>query len=109
MPLCYLTLQWAGFWRGLVPENAFNASALESLLEAGVLGLKVTACAKCNSRKGQKTLEEANMKLIKVPKAPKDYDILAIPLTSTVVKMLRMRKGTPEEWLQYLPKSSLEP
>ncbi|KAA8516255.1 hypothetical protein F0562_016548 [Nyssa sinensis] len=69
----------------------------------------VTACAKCNSRKGQKTLEEANMKLIKVPKAPKDYDILAIPLTSTAVKMLRMRKGTPEEWLQYLPKSSLEP
>ncbi|KAA8542653.1 hypothetical protein F0562_023848 [Nyssa sinensis] len=29
-----------GFWGGLVPENAFNASALESLLEAGVLGLK---------------------------------------------------------------------
>lgn len=29
---------------------------------------QVTACAKCNSKKGQKTLEEANMKLIKVPK-----------------------------------------
>ncbi|KAK4852554.1 hypothetical protein QYF36_024988 [Acer negundo] len=41
----------------------------------------VAACAKCNSKKGQKTLEEANMKLIKVPKVPKDYDILAIPLT----------------------------
>ncbi|XP_039010166.1 uncharacterized protein LOC120138832 [Hibiscus syriacus] len=27
----------------------------------------VTACAKCNSKKGRKTLEEANMKLIKVP------------------------------------------
>ncbi|XP_028121050.1 uncharacterized protein LOC114318373 isoform X2 [Camellia sinensis] len=34
--------------------------------------------------------------------APKDYDILSIPLTSTAIKMLRMRKGTPEEWLQYL-------
>ncbi|GJN01300.1 hypothetical protein PR202_ga18556 [Eleusine coracana subsp. coracana] len=29
-----------GFWGGLVPENAFNPSALEKLLNAGVLGLK---------------------------------------------------------------------
>ncbi|XP_022882596.1 uncharacterized protein LOC111399483 [Olea europaea var. sylvestris] len=64
----------------------------------------VTACARCNSRKGQKTLEEANMTLMKVPKAPKDYDILAVPLTNTAVKMLKMRKGTPEEWRQYLSK-----
>ncbi|ONH94179.1 hypothetical protein PRUPE_7G002400 [Prunus persica] len=69
----------------------------------------VTACARCNSKKGQKTLEEANMKLTKVPKAPKDYDILAIPLTSAAIKMLKMRKGTPEEWLQYLSKPSSEP
>ncbi|CAL5352089.1 hypothetical protein CsSME_00039672 [Camellia sinensis var. sinensis] len=62
----------------------------------------VTACSKCNSKKGQKTLDEAKMNLLKVPKAPKDYDILSIPLTSTAIKMLRMRKGTPEEWLQYL-------
>lgn len=34
--------------------------------------------------------------------APKDYDILAIPLTSTAIKMLKLRKGTPEEWRQYL-------
>ncbi|KAK9938972.1 hypothetical protein M0R45_015682 [Rubus argutus] len=64
----------------------------------------VTACSKCNSKKGQKTLEEASMKLLKLPKTPKDYDILAIPLTTAAVKMLRMRKGTPEEWLQYLSK-----
>ncbi|KAK6945439.1 LOW QUALITY PROTEIN: HNH endonuclease 5 [Dillenia turbinata] len=69
----------------------------------------VTACAKCNSRKGQKTLEEANMKLLKVPKAPKEYDILTIPLTSTAIKMLKMRKGTPAEWRQYLSKPSSEP
>lgn len=33
-----------GFWGGLVPENAFNASALEGLLNAGVLGLKSFMC-----------------------------------------------------------------
>ncbi|XP_072951421.1 uncharacterized protein [Typha angustifolia] len=66
----------------------------------------VTACARCNSRKGQKTLEEANMKLTKIPKIPKDYDILAIPLTSSAVKMLKTRRGIPEEWLQYLAKPS---
>ncbi|KAK1367372.1 HNHc domain-containing protein [Heracleum sosnowskyi] len=62
----------------------------------------VTACSRCNSRKGQKTLEEANMKLNKVPKAPKDYNIVAIPLTNSAVQMLKMRKGTPEEWQEYL-------
>lgn len=33
-----------GFWGGLVPENAFNPSALEDLLNAGVLGLKSFMC-----------------------------------------------------------------
>ncbi|GJU77962.1 allantoinase [Tanacetum coccineum] len=33
-----------GFWGGLVPENAFNASILESLLDAGALGLKSFMC-----------------------------------------------------------------
>ncbi|GLT95255.1 hypothetical protein SLE2022_129470 [Rubroshorea leprosula] len=66
----------------------------------------VAACARCNSKKGQKTLEEAKMELLKVPKAPKDYDILAIPLTEAAIRMLRMRNGTPEEWLQYLSASS---
>ncbi|XP_022724868.1 allantoinase isoform X1 [Durio zibethinus] len=33
-----------GFWGGLVPENAFNATALEALLNAGVLGLKSFMC-----------------------------------------------------------------
>ncbi|KAE9586542.1 putative HNH nuclease [Lupinus albus] len=65
----------------------------------------VTACAKCNAKKGQKTLEEAKMKLMKVPKAPKEYDILAIPLTTAALRMLSIRKGTPEEWRQYLRSS----
>ncbi|KAK4485222.1 hypothetical protein RD792_007850 [Penstemon davidsonii] len=33
-----------GFWGGLVPENAFNSTALERLLDAGVLGLKSFMC-----------------------------------------------------------------
>ncbi|KAH6773703.1 allantoinase [Perilla frutescens var. hirtella] len=33
-----------GFWGGLVPENAFNSTALEHLLEAGALGLKSFMC-----------------------------------------------------------------
>ncbi|KAL2225820.1 UNVERIFIED_CONTAM: hypothetical protein Sindi_1940700 [Sesamum indicum] len=69
----------------------------------------VAACAKCNSKKGQKTLEEANMKLMKVPKAPKDYEILAIPLTNQTMKMLKLRKGMPEEWRQYLSKPYAAP
>lgn len=66
----------------------------------------VTACLSCNSRKGHKTLEEANMKLCKTPKAPKDYEILAIPLTSQAIKSLKLKKETPEEWQQYLSKPS---
>ncbi|KAF2306940.1 hypothetical protein GH714_022640 [Hevea brasiliensis] len=68
----------------------------------------VTACAKCNSKKGQKTIEEANMKLIKVPKAPKTLHTRHT-LTSAAIKMLKMRKGTPEEWHQYLATPSSEP
>jgi allantoinase len=33
-----------GFWGGLVPENAHNASVLEDLFEAGALGLKAFLC-----------------------------------------------------------------
>ncbi|KAK9681943.1 hypothetical protein RND81_10G038600 [Saponaria officinalis] len=33
-----------GFWGGLVPENAFNATSLENFLRAGVLGLKSFMC-----------------------------------------------------------------
>lgn len=33
-----------GFWGGLVPDNAFNSTALERLLKAGALGLKSFMC-----------------------------------------------------------------
>ncbi|KMZ75349.1 HNH endonuclease [Zostera marina] len=66
----------------------------------------VAACSKCNSKKGHKTTEEANMKLSRIPKAPREVDILAIPLTGAAVRMLQRRKGFPEEWKQYLSKPS---
>jgi hypothetical protein len=40
-----------GFWGGLVPENAYNASVLEDLLAAGALGLKVRKTILFRSRK----------------------------------------------------------
>uniref|UniRef100_A0A0D9WVZ4 HNH nuclease domain-containing protein n=1 Tax=Leersia perrieri TaxID=77586 RepID=A0A0D9WVZ4_9ORYZ len=66
----------------------------------------VTACSRCNSRKGQKTLEQANMKLRKVPKAPKEFDIMAVPLTKSAFRTLKRNQGLPEEWLQYLARPS---
>uniref|UniRef100_A0A1J3HCP0 HNH nuclease domain-containing protein n=1 Tax=Noccaea caerulescens TaxID=107243 RepID=A0A1J3HCP0_NOCCA len=69
----------------------------------------VAACSRCNSKKGQKTVEEAHMKLLKPPKEPKDYDIVAIPLTNAAIRLLRSNKATPEEWHQYLGKPSSAP
>uniref|UniRef100_A0A453QUW4 HNH nuclease domain-containing protein n=2 Tax=Aegilops tauschii TaxID=37682 RepID=A0A453QUW4_AEGTS len=62
----------------------------------------VTACSRCNSRKGNKTLLQANMKLRKIPKGPKEFDIIAVPLTKSAFRTIRRRHGLPEEWLQYL-------
>lgn len=66
----------------------------------------VAACSRCNSRKGHKTLLQANMKLRKVPKAPKEFDIIAVPLTKSAFRTIRRKQGLPEEWLQYLAGSS---
>ncbi|CAM0905453.1 unnamed protein product [Alopecurus aequalis] len=66
----------------------------------------VTACSRCNSRKGNKTLLQANMKLRKTPKAPKEFDIIAVPLTKSAFRTMRRRQGLPEEWLQYIAGSS---
>uniref|UniRef100_A0ACD5UXZ1 Uncharacterized protein n=1 Tax=Avena sativa TaxID=4498 RepID=A0ACD5UXZ1_AVESA len=66
----------------------------------------VTACSRCNCRKGNKTLLQANMKLRKIPKAPKEFDIIAVPLTKAAFRTMRRRHGLPEEWLQYLAGSS---
>lgn len=62
----------------------------------------VTACNECNSKKGHKTLEEAEMKLIRTPKAPKDYDAWGIPLTYSTYKLLKNRERMPDEWNDYI-------
>ncbi|KAG4951091.1 hypothetical protein JHK82_046027 [Glycine max] len=87
---------------GCFPEAVFSVCSLTLFAIRFGQWVIVTACAKCNCKKGRKTLEEAKMKLIKPPKVPKDYDILAIPLTAAALRMLTLRKGTPEEWRQYL-------
>ncbi|KAJ4847526.1 hypothetical protein Tsubulata_003950 [Turnera subulata] len=91
-------------FRGLVLDIAYRPVSVVCWKRAICLEFmeKVTACVKCNSNKGHRTVEEANMKLLKVPKPPQEYDILAVPLTSASLRMLQMRKGTPEEWRQYL-------
>ncbi|GAB2211060.1 hypothetical protein Droror1_Dr00016351 [Drosera rotundifolia] len=66
----------------------------------------VTACSSCNSRKGHKTLEEAKMTLIKMPKVPKEYEIIYLPIASSVLTLLKKKKiEMPEEWQQYLSES----
>ncbi|KAL9251590.1 hypothetical protein AKJ16_DCAP10899 [Drosera capensis] len=66
----------------------------------------VTACSSCNSRKGHKTLEEAKMTLIKMPKEPKEYEIIYLPISSSVLTLLNKKKmEMPEEWQQYLSES----
>jgi 5-methylcytosine-specific restriction endonuclease McrA len=51
----------------------------------------VTACAPCNHRKGNRTLEEARMELLKPPKAP--APVLFIHLAAARI---------PTGWQQYL-------
>jgi 5-methylcytosine-specific restriction endonuclease McrA len=46
----------------VVPKRLGGKSVWENL---------VTACKECNHKKGDRTLEEANMRLLKEPKAPK--------------------------------------
>ncbi|PIU67990.1 MAG: HNH endonuclease [Armatimonadetes bacterium CG07_land_8_20_14_0_80_40_9] len=54
----------------------------------------VSACKGCNNRKGDKTLKEAKMKLIKEPKKPKYLPKLTLSRYS--------RLEEKEEWRRYL-------
>lgn len=53
----------------------------------------VTACNRCNSRKGGRTPEQAGMKLLKKPVQPR-----AMPFSHVVMP----RDKTPEEWRDYM-------
>lgn len=46
------------------------------------------------------------MKLRKIPKETKEFDIIAVPLTKSAFGTIRRRHGLPEEWLHYLAGSS---
>ena len=61
----------------------------------------VLACASCNNKKGNKTLAESKMKLIREPFEPKAEDLRLGP-----VERLRMKLGrnVPKTWEQFLGK-----
>lgn len=63
----------------------------------------VTACATCNVKKGDKSLEECRMKLLKSPREPKELDSMDLPPNYRTFRVLHRNKGTPAEWLDYLP------
>lgn len=64
----------------------------------------VTACATCNVKKGDKSLEECRMKLLKQPKEPKELDSSDLPPNYRTFRVLHRNKATPAEWVDYLPK-----
>jgi hypothetical protein len=51
----------------------------------------VVCCKECNGRKGDRTPDEANMKLIKAPKRP------------NFIVLCRAQENLPEEWSVFLP------
>lgn len=55
----------------------------------------VACCRKCNLKKGDKSLKEAGMKLIKTPKRPHYIPYISLP------EYLRAKER--EDWMQYLP------
>jgi 5-methylcytosine-specific restriction endonuclease McrA len=54
----------------------------------------VTSCAPCNRRKGGRTPEQANMRLVAEPRQPHD-----LPL---VFRIKLGHRGTPEPWREFL-------
>lgn len=64
----------------------------------------VTACSRCNLRKGDKTLSEANMHLLKPPKEPHAVDLRDMPSKYTAYRTLNSSNKLPNEWIDYLPK-----
>lgn len=55
----------------------------------------VTSCAKCNTKKGNLTPQEAGMKLLKPVKPPQWSPMLC----------LRLRKDDPKEWFDWFPQN----
>ncbi|KAI5069299.1 hypothetical protein GOP47_0015600 [Adiantum capillus-veneris] len=64
----------------------------------------VTACTDCNSKKGNKTLEESKMQLLRAPKEPRDLDSQNLPSNYAAFRTLQNSRKMPTEWVGYLPK-----
>ena len=69
----------------------------ESKREATCWENIVTACVKCNRAKSHNTLQQARMKLLKVPKKP-NKSIKYLPVMYHLTKI----KSVPDEWNLYL-------
>ena len=69
----------------VIPESRGGATSFENC---------VAACRECNSKKADRTPEEAGMKLLTVPAAPN-------PVMLMYTKMSR-KQGIPEAWKHYL-------
>ncbi|KAL3701041.1 hypothetical protein R1sor_019063 [Riccia sorocarpa] len=65
----------------------------------------VTACAKCNLKKADKSLEEAHMRLVQPPKEPRALNSLNLPPNYKTFRSLTLSRYTPAEWRDYLPKN----
>lgn len=97
-----LTCQYCGFYdgttKGLTYDHVYPRSKWK---KEGSIGTPthweniVTCCIKCNRLKGDLTLKEANMTLLKTPCKPNAANhILGITPWSDI----------PDEWIPYLPK-----
>lgn len=58
----------------------------------------VTCCLRCNAKKGNKTPDQANMRLIKSPTEPTDK-IKYLPITR---ELSIIKEDIPEQWKQFI-------
>ncbi|XP_002961695.2 uncharacterized protein LOC9662507 [Selaginella moellendorffii] len=63
----------------------------------------VTACKRCNGKKGSRLLEDVEMKLDKAPKEPNVMDSRELPPSYRVFKNIVLNTKVPSEWIDYLP------
>lgn len=83
----------------VIPKSKWDYSAGSPTTWTNI----VTACIKCNLKKGNKTPKQANMLLINMPFKPSK-----IHKYLPVSHILRKLNKLPEEWAIYLPLSYLE-
>ncbi len=68
----------------VVPKSRGGRTTWENL---------VTACRTCNTKKGNRTPEEAGMRLLKPPRAPGYYEVILLGLKA---------REFPEEWRDFI-------